>query len=46
MEYISFSAQITVRNTREKEAIRSTRDINYILEILKQVILGQTLQGI
>jgi hypothetical protein len=44
-KYISFRAQITIRNARDKQAIPSTRDINNILEILKQVIVGQTLQG-
>ena len=43
--YDSFRAQITVSNARDKQAIPSTRDINNILEILKQVIVGQTLQS-
>ena len=43
--YDSFRAQITVSNARDKQAVPSTRDINNILEILKQVIVGQTLQS-
>lgn len=43
--YISFRAQITVSNARDKQAIPSTRDTNNILGILKQVIVVQNLQG-